>query len=337
VASATPDACRIERVDRDELAGNERLLSELYGLMVLAHYRTRPFDLRYLLDGPNIAVYLMRYRDAVVATAWVAEEGGFSDGDLRDIFLGRRRPHGHLLPEILSLYLGLQEAPARRCARVLRLAVHPAVQRRGLGTRLLLDLIERARAGGFDYLGSSFGATRELLRFWFSAGFEAVRLGIRHGTASGEHSAALMLGLNTKGIELTAAARERFERQFPAQLGDVLSDSDPELVCLLWRGADGQGAAPLLSDADWRDVEAFALGRRQYESCIEPLRALLLTALRDADEVPDDRERALLVGRVLQAKDWIAVAALTGVPGRRQALEIMRRAARRWLQRWRGV
>ena len=75
----------------------------------------------------------MRDGDYVAATALVGIEGGFDRELAQQIYDGRRRPRGHLLPQTLSAHAGLGEAPRLRCARVIRIAVHPAVQKRGLG------------------------------------------------------------------------------------------------------------------------------------------------------------------------------------------------------------
>lgn len=336
VQTAVPGECRIERLDRDRLAEDEATLSAVFGLLVLAHYRTRPFDLRYLLDGPNIDAYVMRYREDVVATAWVAREGGFDADALESIFLGESRPHGHLLPEALSAHLGLKDAPGLNCARILRVAVHPAAQRRGLGTALLRALLTRTRDEGVDYLGTSFGATPELLRFWGRLGFAPVRMGLRHGAASGERSVLLLQAVSERGDLLAGAARARFARQFPAQLTDALRDLEPALVHALWRQADTADAPPL-DGADWRDVDAFARGARQYETCIAPLRALTLYALAHADAPLDGHAASLLIGRVLQARSWKRAADLAGLDGRARAVELMRAVVGRWLRRWRGA
>ncbi|MEA3291102.1 MAG: tRNA(Met) cytidine acetyltransferase TmcA domain-containing protein, partial [Pseudomonadota bacterium] len=70
--SIRPEACKIERIDRERLLEDENSLSELFGLLVFAHYRTRPYDLRHLLDGPNLSIYLMRYREHVVGAVLAA-------------------------------------------------------------------------------------------------------------------------------------------------------------------------------------------------------------------------------------------------------------------------
>ena len=137
VMAAQP--CNVEplRFDRDALARDEATLSQLFGLLVLAHYQTRPLDLRHLLDGPNLQVHALRHSGQIVATALVAIEGGIAPDLATDIYQGHRRPQGHLLPQTLSAHAGLADAPTLRWARIVRLAVHPAVQGRGLGRRLL--------------------------------------------------------------------------------------------------------------------------------------------------------------------------------------------------------
>lgn len=46
IADASPDSCEFEQIERAQLINDEKSLKELFGLMVLAHYRTRPSDLQ---------------------------------------------------------------------------------------------------------------------------------------------------------------------------------------------------------------------------------------------------------------------------------------------------
>ncbi|MCP4042334.1 MAG: tRNA(Met) cytidine acetyltransferase, partial [Gammaproteobacteria bacterium] len=88
VTGALPESCTVERLDRDRLVEDQATLAELFGLLVLSHYRTTPNDLRNLLDGPNLSVHIMRFHGHVVATALVAEEGGFDKEIAREIWAG---------------------------------------------------------------------------------------------------------------------------------------------------------------------------------------------------------------------------------------------------------
>jgi tRNA(Met) cytidine acetyltransferase len=322
---ADVDSCTIERLDRDQLLADETRLSELFGLLVLAHYRTRPLDLRHLLDGPNLSIYALCLGRHVAATALVADEGSFDAATAQAIAAGRTRPHGHLLPETLAAHQGLAEAPGLRAARIMRIAVHPAVQRRGLGLTLVRHITREAAVAGYDYIGASFGASSELLEFWNRLGWLPVRLSIQAGASSGYHSVVLLQALSARGERLAGRARERFFAHFPHQLSDSLQNLEPELVCSVMR--NGAHAVPL-SDADWRDVEAFALQQRLAEVTIGALWRLGCVALEQGDALSalTAAERTLLVARVLQKRSWQECAALVDVPGRAAALALLRRA-----------
>ncbi|HHH45049.1 MAG TPA: tRNA(Met) cytidine acetyltransferase [Gammaproteobacteria bacterium] len=321
------DTAVIERLRRDALAVDERVLSELFGLLVQAHYRTRPLDLRHLLDGPNLSVYVVRMAGHITATALVAEEGGFDASTAEAISAGRTRPHGHLLPEALAAYQGLVQAPQLRCARIMRIAVHPAVQRQGLGTRLVEAVTEQARCEGLDYIGSSFAATPELLDFWTKSGWSVARLGIQRGASSGSHSVLMLRGLSEQGRALTRQAGERFLAQFPQQLCDSLRDLDAALVTRLLRRQ--AGPYPVEPDtADWQDAKAFAFEQRLLEVSIGSVWRVVCHALMTGQGITelDEDQLRLLVARVLQKHDWPTCAQRVQLPGRPQALSLLRAA-----------
>lgn len=321
-----PDDFELRRLERDELVEDERSLSELFGLLVQAHYRTRPLDLRHLLDGPNLSVYVLCAAGHIAATALVAAEGGLDADSAQAILEGRARPHGHMLPETLAVHQGLREAPLLRCGRVMRIAVHPALQRRGLGSRLIRNIRAELQAAGCDYVGTSFGATPELLDFWLRLEWQPVRLSIQRGASSGSHSAVFLRPLSAAGLALLGQARQRYFAQFPHQLSDKLRDLDPKLVAGLLR--QGEDFAPSLDAADQRDLFAFARQQRLAEVAIGSLWRLALRELMRGGAVErlDDVELALLVMRILQKRSWTACADSTGCSGRKQALRRLRGA-----------
>jgi tRNA(Met) cytidine acetyltransferase len=318
--------CSIERLDRDSLLEDEQTLSELFGLLVQAHYRTRPLDLRHLLDGPNLSIYVLRLRQHIAGTALVAEEGGFDVETAQAIWAGKRRPHGHLLPEALAVYQGLAEAPLLRCSRIMRIAVHPSLQGRGLGGRLVSHITGQLQHSATDYVGSSFGVTPDLLRFWTKMGWLPARLSIQRGASSGTHSLMMLKALSSRGEELLFKARERFFAQFPYQLSDSLRDLDAGLVCSLMQNA---GACRIeAGEADLADVRAFASAQRLLEVSIGSVWRwachVLMTSSR-ASQL-DEQELTLLVARVLQKHSWQECAQRIEVPGRAQAQTVLRTA-----------
>jgi tRNA(Met) cytidine acetyltransferase len=334
--AAATDGYDIERIDRDRLLADEPTLSELFGLLVLAHYRTRPLDLRHLLDGPNLSVYVLRMGRHVAGTALVAHEGGFDADMAQAVWTGRSRPHGHLLPETLAAHQGLEEAPRLRGVRIVRIAVHPMVQRRGLGTRLVEHISERSAETGFDYVGSSFGAADDVLNFWHGLGWLPVRLSIQAAASSGQHSAVMLKALSEKGAGLIIAARERFFAHFPHQLSDSFRALEPSLARTLMR-ADRDDRISNLNGADWKDVEAFALHRRLPEVAIGALWRLTCKALMESGPLRHltEEEAALLVARILQKRSWQECARLIGFSGREAALAALRRAAEKLIRYYR--
>lgn len=318
--------CSIELVDRDSLLDDEAGLSELFGLLVLAHYRTRPLDLRHLLDGPNVSVYVLRMNGHVAGTVLVGDEGGFDAPAAQAICAGETRPHGHLLPETLAACHGLCDAPRLRCARVLRIAVHPALQRRGLGTRMIEHVTACAREQGYDYVGSSFGATPELLDFWSKRDWLPVRAGFRRGASSGCHSVVVLKPISAAGAALAERARERYFAQFPHQLSDSLQDLEPALVVRLMQRGAARAIEP--EDADWDDARAIGFEQRLPETCIGSIWRVACFALMDPRCVTalENRETEVLVARVLQRRSWQQCAALIGVSGRNDAMSVLRSA-----------
>jgi tRNA(Met) cytidine acetyltransferase len=327
---ASPADCSCEAPDRDRLLEQEQTLSELFGLLVLAHYRTRPMDLRHLLDGPNIQVHLVRYRRRVAATALVALEGRLDAQLAGDIYDGRRRPRGHLLPQTLAAHAGLADAPLLGCARIVRIAVHPAVRGRGLARMLLQRITDRAQRQGMDLVGSSFGATPDLLRFWAACGFPSVHLGTSRNAASGCHAAVVLHPLTRAGEDLTTRGRQRFSERFPDLLAGPFRRLEPEVAATLLSTNEPavDATAPAL---DWRELRSFSFAKRPFEAALPGINALLRRELPSAlrENLLHQREYTLLIARVMQYRDWAETARLVCATGRAEVTEALRRAVGR--------
>ncbi|PIE00132.1 MAG: tRNA(Met) cytidine acetyltransferase [Thiothrix nivea] len=199
---------------RQALSHDETLLRPLFALLVNAHYQTRPSDLRQLLDAPQLTIHVLERKAEPVAVALLLREGGLEPELVADIHAGKRRPHGHLLAQSLTFHAGIAGAACLQGERVMRIAVHPALQRQGLGTQLLTEVIDYARHQQADYVGVSYALSPELLQFWQRVGFVSVRLGFRKDKASGARSLMQVCGLSEAGCELAQRAAEQFEREF---------------------------------------------------------------------------------------------------------------------------
>jgi tRNA(Met) cytidine acetyltransferase len=334
LAGATPANCIFERLDRDALATDESRLRQLFGLLVLAHYQTRPADLRHLLDGPDLHLYTLAHGGQIVAVALGAIEGGLDPALGAAVFAGRRRPRGHLLPQTLSAHAGLDAATGLRYLRLIRIAVHPAAQGRGLGQALVAAVRTEAQALGCDLVGASFGATAALLRFWRHCGMPAAHLGTSRNAASGAQAAVVLAGLSPAGIALAELASHRLAERLPVLLAGPFQALEPDIALALIGSPaepDPVGLQVPVLDLDlpvWRELLAFAHAARPFESVIAPLNTLVSMSLNHVGAILPEIHAWALLAAVLQHRGLHAVAGLIGLSGRADVIATLRAAAR---------
>ncbi len=309
-------------VGQDELARDDALLNRVFGLLVLAHYQTSPSDLRYLLEGPDLDIHLMEQGQELLGVALVAREGNIPPDLAHAIWAGRRRPRGHLLPQSLLAHAGFVTAGERSYARVMRIAIHPALHRLGLGSRLLDKLVSHYRVLGVDYLGSAFSASPDLLPFWLKAGLRVLRLGLQRDAASGSHAALLLMPLQSEYHAELAQWRQRFMSQLPALLAGELKRLDTELVWLSLRGGPVTHV-PDLDEFEHRELDCFAHHHKPFELCQATLQRWLLRRVMMLDALSQD-ERRLLIATIWQYASWSELAARQGVAGKPALIKALR-------------
>ncbi|HET8817407.1 MAG TPA: GNAT family N-acetyltransferase [Pseudidiomarina sp.] len=173
----------------------EQELRDIMALLLDAHYQSSPNDLRLLLDGSEQRLLVAYSGSAVIGVVWYVEEGPIEENLQQAVMQGERRLLGHLMPQAIGFYLQQREALTWRWWRVTRIAVATALQRQGLGYRMLQELKQRARDQDVDALGSSFGADPGVMKFWLAADFQILRMGRKMNMASGFPNALIACGL----------------------------------------------------------------------------------------------------------------------------------------------
>ena len=312
VAGAAVGDATYRALDPDDLLADETLLGEAFGLLVAAHYRTEPNDLARLLDAPNLSARALVAERRVVAVALLAREGGL-DAETRRAMYEGERVRGNMVPDVLTSQLRDEAAAEPRGVRTVRIATHHAVRNGGLGSRLLDEVHaefgggESGSADGVDYFSVGYGATPRLLRFWRRAGYRTVHLSTSRNDASGEHSAIMLRPETAAGRGLLSRHAAAFRDRERDGLSDAHRDVDPDVV----GGALRACPAPVpvdLTETEWRSVVGASFGPGMYDSAPGAFRDLAIAALvEDAPEL-DDRERRLLVRKVLQGRPWESVA-----------------------------
>ncbi|WP_224335312.1 tRNA(Met) cytidine acetyltransferase TmcA [Haloprofundus halobius] len=301
VEDATPESVEYHGFDADDLLADEHLLRQVFGLLVLAHYRTEPNDLARLLDAPNLSVRALLHDGHVVSVALLAREGGLSESTRREMYEGQRVA-GNMIPDVLTSQLRDETAASPVGYRVLRIATHHAVRSRGLGSRLLTEVREEV-SSEVDWLGVGYGATPELLSFWRENGYGTVHLSTTRNDTSGEYSAVMLNPLSESGSALADRHSRWFRDRAIGVLSDPLRDADPDVVRATLRATDAP-VDPTLSEHEWRVVVGASYGPGLYVAAPEAFRRLALAHLIDGGADLSAREERLLVRKVLQARPW---------------------------------
>lgn len=316
---------RLQQISSAELLQDEALLRQLFGLLVLAHYQTSPTDLRLLLDCPDIEIWLWRDDSTLYGVALLMREGPIDSELAEQIWAGRRRPRGQLLPQTLLAHCGYLAAANYRYRRVMRIAVHPACQQQGLGSQFIAALTQHYQ-GQADFLGCSFAATPEVLRFWRKQGWQAVRLGLSKDVATGCHAAVLLLALRPELQAQLDAWQQQFQQQLPVWLAHGLSDLSTEIIVPSLQS----GMVEPLTLQEQQDLLAFTEHHRSPDHCWPSVLRAMQVHSAELAQLPE-MLAALLIQRFWQGKDWAWLAQQHQLAGQKAVVQQLRQAIKQLL------
>ena len=170
-----PAECELYHVNRDALFSYHRLsesfLQKLWGLYTSAHYKNTPNDLQMLSDAPAHNVFVLLGPTAeesddnegdglpdILAIVQTSLEGKLSRKTIQAQLARGHRSAGDLIPWTMSQQFGDGNFAQLSGARVVRVAVHPAVQGMGYGSRAM-ELLFRYYNG--EMVSLSGGADEE--------------------------------------------------------------------------------------------------------------------------------------------------------------------------------
>ncbi len=327
VGDASLASVTYRSVSTGELLADESLLREVFGLLVLAHYRTEPNDLMRLLDGPNLSVHGLFHDGHPVSVALLAREGNLPTSMRSEMYRGSR-VRGNLIPDVLTSQLRDESAGETSGDRVMRIATHVDVRSRGLGSRLLDELADDTDA---DWLGVGYGATPELVEFWRQNAFSPVHLSTTRNRRSGEHSVLMLRPLSSAGEQLFLRHADWFQRRLPGMLPDTLRHVDADIVRAVLRSMETRPELEL-TDWEWRHTASVAAGPGIFEMSPHPIRRLAFLALTDSSgPALSSREQRLLVKRVLQLHPRDEVASSLGFQSEASCMRTLGKVVKRLL------
>ena len=318
----------IQRLDKNALIQNNTQAKALFALLVSAHYRSRPSDFQFLLDNASVRIYTLSYQQKILAAAVINAEDGFDTQLAAAIYKGERRPSGRLLPQTLCFHGGIEAAARLNYSRIMRIAVHPDLQRQGLGSYLMKAVIKQ-EAGLSQMIGCSFAATSELIHFWKQLGFELVRMGFTRDHVSASHSAIMLQATSPQHQLIFQQLRSKFQNGISYWLNDSLKDLQEDLKKRLI--TESQAGANQISRLDWQDIDSFACYLRGYEAC-SPALHKFITQYAEQIELLDASDQQIINSRIKNALSWPETVQQCGLAGKNQALKNLRAAIGRLLQ-----
>jgi tRNA(Met) cytidine acetyltransferase len=324
-ASVKEDEIRYEKLDPEKL--DEEKLREFYGIYVLAHYRNRPDDLAMMLDAPHHHMRAVLMGDNVVAAAQICEEGRLNKSMIDAIMERKDSPPGHMIPSRILVHYGNKEFCKLWGWRIVRIAVHPELQGRGIGSRMLSFIHEEAEDAGVDWIGAGFGASPELLKFWLKNGFLPVHMSPQRSDVSGEYSVFVIKPVSEKARRSIEELNAEFKRRILSTLHDVYFDADPEVIRLVL-SAGTHEERPRLRFSQILRLRDYIREFNTYEMASDAIKELLTSYFMSrAGSLPEDAER-ILIAKNLQGRPWPLIVRIARKKTMKETIDKVRECVR---------
>ncbi len=295
-----------EFLDKDELFSNEKLLREFFGIYVLAHYRNRPSDIVILADMPNHLAFRVSVNGKTVCSLHVAVEGRIDDETIKKMAEGYK-PRGQVIPDLILKHYWDYDFPKLVGLRVVRIATHPSVMNMGIGSFALQRIVEWAKKEDMDWVGSGFGVSPELMRFWIRNGFSPIHITPQRNEVSGEHTLVVIRPLKPHIQSRIEEINADFTRRLIEYLSDELSDLETETAVGLLRSLmrDANVPKPEFGKVERKRLKKYFHGMSLYEYVSDVIRPLVRYYYSRTDRIDlSDEEEMLVVGKCLQLRQW---------------------------------
>ncbi len=316
----------------DPATASEQRLREAFGLLVDAHYRTSPSDVRQWMDDPAAVSWTVTLGGRLCGVLWSTQEGDLGTKLASEISMGRRRVRGHMLAQSLAFHGGFAEAAEQKLLRVVRVAVTDDARHRGLGTTLVDAAVAYAEQQSLDGVGTSFGAESGLLAFWEKCGLTPVRMGLTREHSTGEMPMQMLRGTSESGQSLAASMHRRMAEHWQTLVPLHWADLDPTLLLALAGGLD---ADIELNVQDRRDLYSFAYGHRGFDLTLPVLRKLSLHKdMVSHLQTGQDATAALWCRAVMQGWSWQRLRLSQLCDGRDKGERQLRKAVRELIENW---
>jgi Predicted P-loop ATPase fused to an acetyltransferase len=297
---------------------DEETLRQFFGIYVQAHYRNEPDDLGMMMDAPHHTVRALTLENGkVVVSIELAEEGGLDEETVNNMVLGFKPP-GNIIPDRMVKYWKMPEFAKLRGWRIVRIATHPELQDRGLGSVALRMLEDEARARRLDWVGVGFGVNPQLLRFWVKNGYLPIHISPERNPVSGEYSVLMVKPISEMARKVVSYANREFRIRLVNSLSGPYVNLEPDVALMLLMGEEPveRGHEPGLTGGQFNRLVAYAWGPMTYENTVDALmelfKAYFMVISRGGSRLPEIIEKGI-IAKVFQSRTWSSAARELGV------------------------
>ncbi|MEM1667501.1 MAG: GNAT family N-acetyltransferase [Thermofilaceae archaeon] len=306
---------------------DEKSLREYFGIYIMAHYRNNPNDLGMIMDAPHHRARALKLENGkIVVSIELAEEGPLDEELAKQCARGAWIM-GNIIPDRLIKYYKLIDFGRFKGFRIVRIATHPDLWGKGLGSLALKEIENEAVKEGYDWVGAGFGVTLELLNFWLKNGYVPLHLSPERNPVSGEYSALVVKPLNEKVATYVSTMAMEFKRRLLLSLAEPYHDLGPRIVRALLRSTPSVDVTWNLTPHQIGRLISYAQGDMTLENCMDCMVELARVYFMKGFNFLSEEQELLLITKVLQAKSWRVTCAELGMTPPR-AIELLRGAAR---------
>ncbi|MEM4481995.1 MAG: tRNA(Met) cytidine acetyltransferase TmcA [Desulfurococcaceae archaeon] len=310
------------KIEPEVLFNKEEELRQLFGIYVLAHYRNEPDDLGMLADAPHHLIRAVKTASGkIVCSIQIAQEGPIDQKFAEELLRGGKI-QGNIIPDRFLKHLRLLDFAYTTGWRIVRIATHPAVIGKGVGSWALEKIFEEVKERGLDWLGAGFGVTDELLRFWIKNGFSVVHISPDRNPTSGEYTVLVIKPSSEKTEKILSVAKLEFKLKFMKSLPINYRELEPEVVYLIINSGPyiyytlpPGSLSPISIDRLW----TYCTGPMTFEVAADLVfsiaRLYWLTSEENRPRLSKQQE-LLLITKALQGLSWDEASRILGKPVR---------------------
>ncbi len=295
----------------------ESELRQLFGIYVLAHYRNEPDDLGMIADAPHHIVRAVKLPSGkIVCALQIAIEGPIEREKAAELLKGGKIP-GNIIPDRFLKHQRIIEFAETQGWRIVRIATHPDVQGRGIGTWALSMVLREAREKGLDWVGAGFGVNEQLLKFWIKSGFHTVHISPDRNPVSGEYTVLVIHPLTRRTQEIVNIAVNEFKVKLLNSMAINYSDLEVEVARLMLEQGnpfiDTDNPADLFTPVQIDRLWVYCLGPMTFEAAADLMNYIAklywLLPRNKRPGLPRLHEY-ILIGKALQGRSWDEMAYL---------------------------